>query len=299
MRALRFHEYGGPLAVDDDVPAPTAGPGRTLVTVAATAFNPVDLLIHGGFLEPALPHIPGVEMSGTTPDGRTVIAALPMNLAGAAAELVAVPDDLLAPAPRSIPLADAAAIPGGALTAWQAVTEHADVRAGQRVLVNGAGGGVGGFAVQFAKRRGATVVATASPRSTAAVRAAGADQIIDYTGTDLTTALTEPVDVVISLSRGVPGLSRLVRPGGVLVSAVGPAEPADGVRIVEMYVRADAAQLTEISRLVDAGEIRVDVSERRPVAGLSEIFARAAKGDLRGKVVLLVQYGDGLRPVRT
>ncbi len=217
-----------------------------------------------------------------------MIAVLPMNAAGGAAELVAVPDHLLAPAPApsSLPLVDAAAIPAGTLTAWQAVVEHADVQPGQRVLVNGAGGWVGGFTVQFAKERGATVVATASPRSTEAVRAAGADQIVDYTSVDLAAAV-EPVDVVINLVSGATGLTRLVRSGGVLVSAVGPTEPADGVRVSELYVRGDAAQLTEISRRVDAGEIRIDVSERHPVASLPEIFARAAKGELRGKVVLV------------
>jgi NADPH:quinone reductase-like Zn-dependent oxidoreductase len=128
-----------------------------------------------------------------------VIAFLPMTATGAAAEYVLVAADILATAPASVPLADAAALPAAALTAWQALHEHADLRAGQRILINGAGGAVGGYAVQFAKQLGATVVATASPRTADAVRARGADQIVDHTATNVTDAVDEPVDVVLNL----------------------------------------------------------------------------------------------------
>jgi len=121
-------------------------------------------------------------------------------------------------APSSIALTTAAALPAGALTAWQALFEHARLQSGQRVLVNGAGGGVGGFTVQFAKQAGATVIATASPRSADPVRAAGADQLVDYTMTKVTDAVREPVDAVVNLvtasEQDMAALVGLVRPGG-------------------------------------------------------------------------------------
>lgn len=177
MKAIQFHEFNGPLTVDE-IATPTAGEGQSLVKVTATSFNPVDAAFRAGLIPVDLPHIPGIDVSGTL-SGRPVIGFLPMGANGAAAEYVIVPTDVLADAPTTVPAADAAAIPAVALTAWQALHEHAQLRAGQRILINGAGGGVGGFAVQLAKQAGATVVATASPRSAAQVRAEGADQIID------------------------------------------------------------------------------------------------------------------------
>ncbi|MEV6488449.1 NADP-dependent oxidoreductase [Actinoplanes sp. NPDC051633] len=287
MKAVRFHEYGGPLTVDE-VPTPTPGPGQVLVEVAGSAFNPVDVGIRQGLFSVALPHIPGADVSGLR-DGEPVFGFLPFTQDGSAAEYVLAPAELLAPAPTSIPLADAAAVPAAALTAWQGVNEHAGVTAGQRVLINGAGGGVGGFAIQFAKRLGAFVIATASPRSTSAVRALGADQIVDYTAADVASAV-EPVDVVFNLVRtdeaATAALVGLVRPGGVIVSATSPSPAREGVRTVQMGVESRADELAEISRLIDAGEIKVDVYERHPLADLEKVYERGAAGDLRGRVVI-------------
>jgi NADPH:quinone reductase-like Zn-dependent oxidoreductase len=291
MRAIRFHQINGPLTLDD-MPIPRPGPGQVLVEVAATSFNPVDAAVRAGFLPARLPHVPGIDVAGTV-DGEPVIGFLPMDADGATAEYVVAPADVLAPAPAGIPLADAAAVPAVALTAWQALVEHARLQPGQRVLVNGAGGGVGGFAVQFAKQIGATVVATASPRSTATVRAAGADEIVDHTTADVTTAVA-PVDVVLNLVRAdeatMARLVGLVRPGGVLVSTASPAQddPAREVRAISMYVRSDAAQLTEISRRITAGEVTVDVTGRYPMTDLQAVYDLAAEGGVHGKIVVTV-----------
>ncbi len=291
MRAIRFHQINGPLTLDD-MPIPRPGPGQVLVEVAATSFNPVDAAVRAGFLPASLPHVPGIDVAGTV-DGEPVIGFLPMDADGATAEYVVAPADILAPAPAGIPLADAAAVPAVALTAGQALGEHARLQPGQRVLVNGAGGGVGGFAVQFAKQIGATVVATASPRSTATVRAAGADEIVDHTTADVTTAVA-PVDVVLNLVRAdeatMARLVGLVRPGGVLVSTASPAQddPAREVRAISMYVRSDAAQLTEISRRITAGEVTVDVTGRYPMTDLQAVYDLAAEGGVHGKIVVTV-----------
>ena len=308
MKAIRFHEYGDPDVLrHEDVDEPTPGPGEVRIRVAATSFNPVDAGIRGGLLRDvfpvALPHVPGIDVAGTVDAlgaevtdlrvGDAVVGFLPLVADGASAEYVVAPAELLAAAPTTIPLADAAALPAVGLTAWQALFDHAGVRAGQRVLVNGAGGAVGGYAVQLAKRAGAEVVATASPRSAERVQATGADQIIDHTATSVADAVTAPVDVVLNLAPVAPhqlaALAALIRPGGVVLSTTTPA-PADdgrGVRAVDVYLRSDAGQLATLVAMVDAGELRVDVGERLPLAQLPAVHAQAVAGALSGKVVLL------------
>ncbi|MDQ0574218.1 NADP-dependent oxidoreductase [Agromyces albus] len=308
MRAIRYTTYGDPTVLEAvDIPQPVAGTGQALVRVAGTTYNQVDSAIRAGFMAGTfpidLPHIPGIDLSGTVvavgPDvpadlvGQNVIAFLPMVAPGSAAEFVTVPADLLAPAPQSIPLADAAALASSGLTAWQAVVEHADVRPGQRVLVNGAGGGVGAFAVQLAVRAGATVIATASPRSRDAVTRHGAAEVIDYTATSVVAAVTQPVDVVVNLVRTTPeeteALVALVKPGGTFVSTTTPGVGAPGadLRTTSLFVRSDAAQLERLAQLVDAGELDLDVSARYPLEELARVHSLAEGGALRGKVVLI------------
>lgn len=237
MKAVCFHEYGGPEVLRyEDVDRPRPAAGQVLVRVAATSFNPVDVGIRAGFLRQVfpltLPHTPGIDVAGTVAEvgegvaglslGDAVVGFLPMDEDGAAADLVLAPAEVLTAAPTGIPLPDAAALPVASLTAWQALFEQADLKAGQRVLVNGAGGGVGGYAVQLAKQAGATVIATASPRSKDAVEAFGADQIVDYTSTAVADAVSEPVDAVLNLvaapEQDIAGLTGLVADGGVVVS---------------------------------------------------------------------------------
>jgi NADPH:quinone reductase-like Zn-dependent oxidoreductase len=310
MKAVRFHEYGDPDVLRyEDVEIPAPGAGEVRLRVAASAFNPVDDGIRGGYLQGpfpvTLPHTPGIDVSGTVDardDGVTnvavgdaVIGFLPMTADGAAAEYVIAPAEILAPAPTSIPLPDAAALPMVGLTAWQALFDDAGLKASQRVLINGAGGAVGGYAVQLAKRAGADVIATASPRSADRVKSAGADEVIDHTTTELTAAVTEPVDVILNLARIAPeelvALVALVRPGGVVVNTVPtiptPADDERGVRAVGVFVRSDAEQLSRLVELVDRGELRVDVAERVPLAELPAVHAKAATGALPGKVVVL------------
>jgi NADPH:quinone reductase-like Zn-dependent oxidoreductase len=308
MKAVRFHEFGDPGVLRyEDVEQPEPGAGEVRLRVAGSAFNPVDDGIRGGYLQGpfpvTLPHTPGIEVSGTVDAlgegvddiavGDAVIGFLPMLADGAAAEFVTAPADVLAPAPTSIQLGDAAALPMVGLTAWQALFDHGGLTAGQRVLINGAGGAVGGYAVQLAKGAGAHVIATASPRSIERVGAAGADEVIDHTTAEV--AVAEPVDVLLNLARIAPeqlaALVAHVRPGGVVVNTVPtiptPADEARGVRGVGLFVRSDTDQLGHLVALVDRGELRVDVAERVPLTDLPGIHARAATGDLPGRVVVL------------
>jgi NADPH:quinone reductase-like Zn-dependent oxidoreductase len=297
MRAARIHAYGGPEVIRyEQAPLPTPGPGEVLIHVAATSFNPSETALRSGMLQAVLPvtlpYALGWDVAGTvagvgpgvsrwTPGDR-VIGRL--DAGGAAAEYVAAPADVLAAAPATISLADAAAIPVAALTAWQALFEHANVTAGQRVLVNGAGGGVGGFTVQLAKHAGATVIATASARSVAAVGALGADQIVDYTAEPLPGG----VDAVINLAGisldAAAELASLVRPGGAAVSI---ATPMSSKAATHFVTRNDPAQLAQIVALVDAGNLIVDIAESHPLAELASIHHRSETGQTRGKIILL------------
>ena len=310
MKAVRFHEYGDPDVLRyEDVERPVPGSGEARIRVAATAFNPVDAGIRGGYLRDAfpvaLPHIPGIDVAGSVDAlgegvgdikvGDEVIGFLPMVADGAATEYVVAPAEILAPAPSSIPLVDAGALPSVGLTAWQALFVHGKLAAGQRVLINGAGGGVGGYAVQLAKMAGAHVIATASPRSSERVRTAGADEIIDHTITSVAAGVTAPVDVLLNLAPIEPeelrALAALVRPGGVVVSTTvwmpAPADEQRGVRGVDVFVRSDAEQLSRLVALVDSGELRVEVADRVPLAELPAVHAKADTGALPGKVLVL------------
>ncbi|GGQ01116.1 NADPH:quinone reductase-like Zn-dependent oxidoreductase [Actinomadura coerulea] len=310
MKAVRFHEYGEPDVLHyEDVDLPEPGPGQVRVRVAATSFNGVDGNIRAGFMQGpmplTLPHIPGLDVAGTIDAlgegvggreiGDRVVGFLPFVDDGASAEYVLAPAESLAPAPEGIPLADAAALPLVGLTAWQALFDHAGLKAGQRILISGGGGAVGGYAVQLAKAAGAHVIATGSPRSVEQVKAAGADEVIDHTATEVTTAVTGPVDVLLNLAPIDPAeyaaLAGLVRDGGVVVGTTvwmpAPADEERGVRAVDVYVRSDAGQLAELVARVDRGALTVDVSERVPLADLASVHARAAAGALPGKVIVL------------
>jgi NADPH:quinone reductase-like Zn-dependent oxidoreductase len=310
MKAVRFHEYGDPQVLHlEDVDTPTPGSGQVRVRVAGTSFNGVDANIRAGRMQGPmpleLPHVPGLDVAGTVDAlgagvdgpkvGDSVIGFLPFGDDGATAEFVLAAATSLAPAPTSIPLADAAALPLVGLTAWQALFEHADLQPGQRVLVNGASGAVGGYAVQLAKTAGAHVIATASTGTRARVEAEGADEVIDHTAGDVSAALSEPVDVLVNLAPISPeqfsALAARVRDGGVIVNTTvwmpAPSDEARGVRGIDLYVRSDPAQLAELSDRVDRGELTVDIAERVPMTELVTVHTRAGDGTLAGKIVVL------------
>jgi NADPH:quinone reductase-like Zn-dependent oxidoreductase len=306
MKAVRFHEIGSPEVLRyEDADRPVAAAGQVLVRVAGSAFSPADAGIRGGTLPfpVALPHIPGYDVSGTVEElgegvsgfavGDAVVGFISMSDDGSAAEFVAAPADVLVKAPTSIDLADAAALPSVALTAWQALFDLAELTEGQRLLIVGAGGAVGSYAIQLARRVGAHVIATASPRSSASVKAAGADEVIDHTSATVLGSVTEPVDVLLNLAPISPekfaALVALVRDGGIVVSTTAwmatPGDDERGVRTAGVFVRADADQLTQLVALVDGGELTVDVAQRVPLSELPAIHAKAAAGELHGKVV--------------
>jgi NADPH:quinone reductase-like Zn-dependent oxidoreductase len=306
MKASRIHAFGDASVIRyEDVPRPRPAGGEVLVRVAATSFNPTEAALVSGllqaFLPVELPYTLGWDVAGTVAEigpgteglalGDRVVGRL--DAAGAAAEYVRAPGALLVPAPVSVPLAHAAALPVAGLTAWQAVFEHGQVTAGQRVLVNGAGGGVGGFVTQLAKHAGAEVIATASARSTQAVQQHGADQVIDYTATRIPAALDGPVDTLLNLVPLSPhdsaDLASVVRTGGRIVSIATPLEPPAeaGVKAMHMVARNDVAHLAALVELVDAGEVALDISASRPLAELADVHRLSTAGRIRGKVIII------------
>ncbi|MFE6865718.1 NADP-dependent oxidoreductase [Kitasatospora sp. NPDC057692] len=306
MKTARIHAFGDPSVIRyEDVPRPRPASGEVLLRVAATSFNPTEAALRAGllqaFLPVELPYTPGWDVAGTVAEvgpgaegfavGDRVVGWL--EGAGAAAEWVRAPGVLLVPAPVSVPLAHAATLPLAGLTAWQAVFEHGKVAAGQRVLVNGAGGGVGGFVTQLAKYAGAEVIATAGARSDLAVRRHGADHVIDYTAGPVPAALDGPVDTLLNLVPLSPddaaALAPTVRPGGRIVSIATPVEPpaGAGVTAIHMVARNDVAQLAALAELVDGGEVALDVSGSYPLADLADVHRPGAAGRIRGKVVII------------
>ena len=308
MKAVRFEQIGGPEVLQHvEVEQPTPAAGEVLVRVAASAYNAADGGMRGGFLPipVVLPHVPGYDVSGTVEAlgddveslavGDEVVGSLPMERDGGAAEFVIAPADALVVAPTSIPLTDAAALPSVALTAWQALVDDGGLQAGQRLLVVGAGGVVGKYAIQLAKRLGAHVIATASPRSTAAVLAAGADQVVDHTAVDVLDSLDGRVDVLLNLAPLDPAQFEAsvaaVRDGGVVVSTTAfiatPGDASRGVRTATVFVQPNRDRLEKLVALVDAGELTVEVTRRISLADLPALHAEAEAGRIAGKVVVL------------
>lgn len=324
MKAIRIHAFGGPeVLVYEDVQRPTAGPGEVLIRVFAVGLYPGDWYIRSGYVNLpetirlsllarfSLPLIPGTQVSGIVeavgPDvtafqeGDAVYGLIRFPSGGAPAgtyaEYVTAPVDHLTRKPTSIDHLQAAAVPMAALTVWQGIVEHTNLRAGQTVLVNGAAGGTGHFAVQLAKARGAWVVGVASGRHEAFLHELGVDEFIDYTTTSPEQAAHD-IDLVIDTVGTVgenPLLGTLKR-GGTLLwigrrslnNGLGTERTGAGVTIEKMQVRSNGAHLAEIGELIDAGQVRVAIDTIVPLNEARKAHERGEAGHLRGVIVLRV-----------
>lgn len=277
-RALLIHAYGGADAVSiDRIDLPTAAAGEVLVRVRAAGVNGLDWKIRDGSLQSVfplpLPATLGIELAGEVTEigagvtrftvGDRVLGAL--GAIGAYADHVAIAADKLAPIPDGLDDTIAAAIPVAALTAWQALFEAGELKRGQTVLIHGAAGGVGSFAVQLARRAGARVVATARGIHAAYLRELGADEVIDYRTTPF-WEVARNVDLVLDLVGGpaLTGSWPIVAEQGRIVSTAAPeiaTQTPTGKRGVWFQMRTDAAKLAEIAREVAQGNLRAEVSE--------------------------------------
>jgi NADPH:quinone reductase-like Zn-dependent oxidoreductase len=317
MKAVRIHRRGGPeVLVYEDAPIPAVQPGDALVRVHAAGISPAEFtwrIYETPDGRSRLPKIPSHEVSGVVaavaPDvrdvevGDAVYGLTDFFRDGGAAEYLAARAVELAPKPRSLDHASAAATPLSALTAWQALFDHARLAPGQRVLIHGAAGGVGSFAAQLARWRGAHVIGTASARNIDFVRKLGADEVIDYGATPFETAVRD-VDVVLdSIGGTVTEKSwSVLRPNGLLVTIV--RQPSDwtarrAARGLFFLVEPRRTELNELSRLIDAGIVRPIIEAVLPLDRAREAYERGIKDHPQGKLVLAIVGDDeGMSGVR-
>jgi NADPH:quinone reductase-like Zn-dependent oxidoreductase len=316
MKAIRIHSRGGPeTLVYEEAPVPALQPGDVLVRVHAAGISPAEFTWHIWETPDGrsrLPFIPSHEVSGVVadvaPDVRdvevsdAVYGLIDFFRDGGAAEYVAVRATELAPKPRSLDHASAAATPLSALTAWQALFDHARLTPGQRVLIHGAAGGVGSFAVQLARWRGAHVIGTASAGNVDFVRKLGAGDVIDYGATPFESVVRD-VDVVLDMIGGTTTEKSwsVLRRNGLLVTIVRqPAEWTAGraARGLFFLVEPSRTQLNELSRLIDAGIIRTIVEAVLPLDRAREAYERGIREHPRGKLVLRVAGDEGMSGAR-
>ena len=311
MKAVLIHEFGDTDVLRlEEVPLPEVEPSEVLVHIHAAGVNPIDRKLResgGPELEPPL--ILGFDLSGTVEAvgeqvdafavGDAVHGQAPLRDGyGTYAQYAAVPADALVHKPDGIDHVHAAALPLAGLTAWQALRDHAELAAGERVLIHGGAGGVGHLAVQFARRWEAHVIATGSPDSHELLRELGADEVVDYHDHDPVEAVGQ-VDVVLDTVGGVVTDRSLLAldAGGRLVSTVDEPDPklarARGVTATRMTVRSDPDQLREIDRLVERGEVWVVVEDTFPLVEVAHAHRRSAEGHVKGKLVLDLVDGTG------
>jgi NADPH:quinone reductase-like Zn-dependent oxidoreductase len=333
MKAIRLHRFGGPEVLRyEDAPIPALRPGELRIRVQAVGLNPPDWYLREGYrmLPPewqpqvSFPVIPGTDVSGVVEavaegvegfalgDEVFAMVRFPEGLAGESrgyAEYVTAPASDVAQKPAGIDHLQAAAAPMSLLTAWQFMVDlgHAQPNplqpdqhvpvplAGKTVVVNGAAGGVGHFAVQIARMQGARVIAVASGRHAALLRDLGAEEVIDYTATAPEEGIRD-ADLVIDAvgGSGSSRFLRTIRPGGALfpifpLGFAGSEEArARGVTVSSTQVRSNGAQLEELGRLLAEGAIRVVIDSRFPLAEAQRAHERAAEGHIQGKIVLTV-----------
>ncbi|WP_330180579.1 NADP-dependent oxidoreductase [Nocardia sp. NBC_01503] len=305
MRAVAFTEFGGPEVLTVlDLPTPAPAAGQILVKVVASPVNPVDTAARAGYLAGLLParqvYVPGVEFSGVVAElgarvdgfgvGQSVIGLLPWlaDPVGAAAEYVVIAAEALAPAPHSVDPVAASTLALNGITADLAVSA-ARLAPGQRVLVTGAAGGVGGYAVQLAAARGAQVIAVASAGDADLVRALGATDFLDRAHADIDSLRALGLDVVIDAAVRGAELIAAVRDGGRFAALLPPAAPESerGITVHTVQQSPNGPRLAELATLVDAGTLTPRVADTLPLREAGSAHARFEKGGLRGRLVLL------------
>jgi NADPH:quinone reductase-like Zn-dependent oxidoreductase len=308
MKAVIIHAYGGPEVLKlEDVPRPEPKEDEILIRVIAASVNPVDAAIRQGYLAriigDKLPLIPGMDAAGVVEKagakmgkfkaGDPVYAFFTLAGEGGYGEFVVANENEVAPKPKALTYTQAAAVPAAGSTAWKALVETANLSAGQTVLIHGGSGGVGHFAIQIAKARGARVIATASTANQDFLKQMGADVAIDYTKSKFED-IAKDVDVVLD-AVGEDTLKRsygVVKKGGIIVSITDDPDKAaldaHGIRGVSIRTDPKASTLEELTRLIDAKKVTPFVSQVLPLSEVVKAHEQIATRHTRGKIVLKV-----------
>ena len=303
MRAIRIHRFGGPEVLQlDEIDKPSTDGGKLLIRVAAASVNPVDYKIrrggYPGVSDADLPITLGKDVAGVVEVaagdfkvGDEVYAHLSWPDGGYVDYAVVVPGGAAAK-PKSIDMIAAGGVPLAATTAWQGLFDHGGLKSGQTVLIHGASGGVGGFAVQVAKAKGAHVIATASGAGLQTVRDYGADAVVDYK-TQRFEDVAHDVDLVFDLIGGDTQARSfaVLKPGGTLISTV---QNPDAAKAAEKHLKAErymatpnGEDLAEIAALIDAGKVKVVVAKTFPLAEAADAHRYLENDHPIGKVVLV------------
>jgi len=306
MKAIVVREYGGPEVLKyEDAPRPELKENEVLIRVIAAGVNPVDAGIRSGhyskFFGPKPPFIPGADVAGVIEEskiakykrGDAVYGYLDLDRCGGYAEYTIAKDGEISAKPKSLSFAEASGVPIVALTAWQALVDTAKLSAGQTVLIHGGSGGVGTFAIQIAKAKGAKVYATASTPNQDLLKQLGADVAIDYTKQKFED-IAKDVDVVLDCV-GKDTLQRsygVVKKGGFLVTIVARPDPAElekhGIRGSPLSVAPNSEELAEIAKLIEDKKIKVIISLTLPLTDAAKAQEQAETRHTRGKIVLKI-----------
>jgi NADPH:quinone reductase-like Zn-dependent oxidoreductase len=308
MKAVRIHEYGGPDVLElEEAPKPKPAADEVLIKVYATSVNPVDWKIREGMRKDKfptpLPLIPGWDVSGVIEEvgarvrhfmpGDEVYGRPDPSKNGAYAEYIVVKADQLGLKPKSIDHINAAAVPLAGLTAWQGLFDRGHLQKGQKVLIHAASGGVGTFAVQFAKWKGAYVIGTASEANISFVKQLGADEVIDYHKENFEDVLND-IDLVFDTIGGdTQKRSILVlKNGGRLITTLKPEFQAEA-REKHIYLEGYTAQsypdqLEQIAGLIDQGIIQPVISMVLSLDEIRKAQQISEEGHVRGKIVIKV-----------
>jgi len=308
MKAIRIHEFGGPEVLKlEDAPMPVHATDEVLIKIYATSVNPVDWKIREGLSKAKFPvNFPltiGWDVSGVVEktgsevknfkNGDEVYSRPDPTKNGAFAEYIAVKADLVSPKPKNIDHIHAAAVPLAGLTAWQGLFQYGQLQAGQRVLIHAASGGVGTFAVQFAKWKGAYVIGTASGDNTDFIRQLGADEVIDYKKVKFEDQLTG-IDLVFDTQGGDTQKNSLkvLKNGGRLITTVKPENQeeakAKNIHIEGFTAQSVPADLQQIAGLIDSGKVKPVIAKVLPLEKAAEAEKLSEEGHNRGKIVLQV-----------
>src|SRR5437667_2306841 len=306
MKAVVVNEYGGPEVLKyEEVPRPEPKDNEVLVRMIAAGVNPVDALIRSGkyakFFGTTLPLIPGYDIAGVVEKTGAKITKLKVGdpiyayvmWGGGYAGYAVATEGEAAAKPKSITFVEATGVPLAALTAWQALIDAAKLSAGQTVLIHGGSGGVGSFAIQIAKARGAKVIATASTPNQDLLKQLGADVAVDYTKQKFEDVAKDVDGVVDSVGKDTLARSYgVVKKGGFIVTLVARPDQAEldkhGIHGAALSVAPNSAELAEIGKLIDEKKIKVIVSQTFPLSEAVKAQEQVATGHTRGKIVLKV-----------
>ena len=302
MQAARIHYFGPPNAiVIDEIPGPTPKEGELIVRVAAAGVGPWDALIREGqsVVQLSLPIIPGSDLAGTVDSvgpgvtqfkpGDEVFGVTNKNFCGAYSDYAVASAQMVAARPRSLSFVEAASVPVVAVTAYQMLFDYAQMKAGQTVLIHGAAGNVGAYAVQMAKEAELQVFATAGPADVEYVRGLGAETVVDYKTTKFEDAVP-PVDAVLDTVGGETQHRsfRVLKPGGILVSVISPPPQRAGFRSAFFLVDVTATQVGKLAGLVDSRKLSAKVGSVLPLKEARRAHEMLAGAPhKRGKIVLI------------